>query len=193
MRTTALVLLLAILGCSGSRPDGLATELRGIILQQATRHPQMAPEDLYKLLHQAAMGSEHAMADSAGVRGWMANELATMGEGTAEPMVDTIAPGGRVVRVHLRPWVAAGRSTDSLVHAFIATARAVPQDTLMLARALAVADSLVAEGKLPFTVEPWRALVTSARAGGYQAIHHSPVYEAAYHPAYRVLAGGLVP
>jgi len=193
MRQTALVRLLAIMGCTGPRPDGIATELRGIILGQVARHPQMAPEDLFKLLHQAAMGSEHAMADSAGVRAWMVSELATMGEGTAEPMVDTIAPGGRVVRVHLRPWVAAGRSTDSLLRAFVATARAVPQDTLMLVRYLAVADSMVAEGKLPFTVEPWRALVATARTGGFQALHHSPAYEAAYHPAYRVVAGGLVP
>lgn len=193
MRPTILALLLVLLGCAGSRPDGVATELRGIILAQATRHPHMAPEDLYKLLHQAAMGSEHAMTDSAGVRAWMVNELATMGEGTAEPMVDTIAPGGRVLRVHLRPWVAAGRSTDSLLRAFIATARAVPRDTLMLARYLAVADGLAAEGKLPFMVGPWRALVTAERVGGYQAIHHSAAYEAAYHPAYRVVAGGLVP
>ena len=193
MQKTMLVLLLAILACTRSRPDGIASELHDIILQQAARHPQMAPEDLYKLLHQAAMGSEHAMTDSAGIRAWMANELATMGKGTAEPMVDTIAPEGRVVRVHLRPWVAAGRSTDSLLHAFIATGRAVPRDTLMLARYLAAADSMVAEGKLPFLVGPWRALVREARAGGYQAIHHSPAYEAAYHPAYRVVAGGLVP
>ncbi len=95
--------------------------------------------------------------------------------------------------MHLRPWVAAGRSTDSLLHAFIATARAVPRDTLLLARYLAVADSMVAEGKLPFLVGPSRALVREARAGGYQATHHSPAYEAAYHPAYRVVAGGLVP
>ena len=193
MRKTASALLLVLLGCTGPRPDGIATELRGILALQAARHPQMAPEDLYKLLHQAAMGSEHAMTDSAGVRAWMTNELATMGEGTAEPMVDTIAPGGRVVRVHLRPWVAAGRSTDSLLYAFIATARAVPQDTPMLARYLAVADSMVAEGKLPFPVKPWRALVAAQRAGGYPAIHHSEAYESAYHPAYRVVAGGLVP
>ena len=58
---------------------------------------------------------------------------------------------------------------------------------------VAVADSMVAEGKLPFLVGPSRALVREARAGGYQATHHSPAYEAAYHPAYRVVAGGLVP
>jgi hypothetical protein len=193
MRITSLAFCLLVLGCVASRPDGVATELRGIIGEQAARHPRMGPEDLYKLLHQAAMGSEHAMTDSAGIRGWMENELRTMGEGTAEPMVDTIAPGGRVVRVHLRPWVAAGRSTDSLLHAFIATARVVPQDTLTLARFLRVADSMVIEGKLPFAVDPWRALVAEARADGFAARHHSAGYETAYHPAYRVVAGSLVP
>jgi hypothetical protein len=150
MRIMTLVCCAALIGCIEGRPDGVATELRGIITEQVSRHPQMGPEDLYKLLHQAAMGSEHAMTDSAGVRAWMVDELKSMGEGTAEPMVDTIAPGGRVVRVHLRPWVAAGRSTDSLLQAFITTARVVPQDTLTLARFLRVADSMVVEGKLPF-------------------------------------------
>lgn len=189
----ALGLVLLIMGCPAPRPDGVATELRRILLQQVARHPRMAPEDLYKLLYQAAMGSEHAVMDSAGVRAWMTDELATMGEGAAEPMVDTIAPGGRVVRVHLRPWVAAGRSTDSLLHAFIATARSMPQDTLMLLRYLAVADSMVDEGEFPFTAGPWRAQEASARAGGYRAIRHSAAYKAAYRPAYRVVVGGLVP
>jgi len=53
--------------------------------------------------------------------------------------------------------------------------------------------SIVAEGKLAFPIERWRALVDSARAGGFKAGDHSAGYEAAYRPAYRVVAGGLVP
>jgi hypothetical protein len=52
---------------------------------------------------------------------------------------------------------------------------------------------MAVEGKLPFGVDPWRALVAEARVGGFQAGHHSREYEAAYHPAYRVVAGSLVP
>ncbi|HET7041456.1 MAG TPA: hypothetical protein VFI13_05540, partial [Gemmatimonadales bacterium] len=121
MRSHLVILLAALGACAASpRPDEGAA-LRAIVTAQLARHPQMGPEDLYKLLHQGAMGSEHAMHDTAGARRWMVNELATMGEGPPEPLVDTIAPGGAIVRVELRPWVATGRSTDSLLAAFIAT------------------------------------------------------------------------
>ena len=153
----------------------------------------MGPDDLYKLLHQAAMGSEHAMHDTAGVRAWMVNELATMGQGPAEPLVDTIAPGGAIVRVNLRPWVAARRSTDSLLGAFIATATAYPPDTARLARYLAAAEPVIAAGKASFGPGAWHALVAAERSAGFPAGEHSAGYVTAYRPAYRVVAGPLVP
>ena len=153
----------------------------------------MGPDDLYKLLHQAAMGSEHAMHDTAGVRAWMVNELATMGQGPAEPLVDTIAPGGAIVRVNLRPWVAARRSTDSLLGAFIATATAYPPDTARLARYLAAVEPVIAAGKASFGPGAWHALVAAKRSAGFPAGEHSAGYVTAYRPAYRVVAGPLVP
>lgn len=177
-------------------PSPLAREraaVTAIIEAQVAHHPRMAPDDLYKLLHQAAMGSEHAMHDTAGVRAWMVNELATMGDGPSEPMLDTIAPGGAIVRVNLRPWVASGRSADSLLAAFMATATAYPPDTGRLVRYLAVADAMVAAGRAPFSVDAWRELVRRKRQEGYPAGEHSPSYTDAYRPAYRVVAGPLVP
>lgn len=153
----------------------------------------MGAADLYKLLHTATMGSEHAMTDTAGIRAWMTNEVATMGEGPAEQLVDTIAPNGAVVRVNLRPWVAAGRSTDSLLYAFMKTAAVFPADTAYLSRYLATAESLAVEGKTPFGLTEWRDLILVEQSRGYPAIHHSDQYVAAYRPAYRVVAGPLVP
>jgi len=164
-----------------------------IVEDQIRRHPDLGPDDLYKLLHQAAMGSEHAMTDTAGVRPWMTRELATMGEGKEEPMIDTIAPGGAVVRVHLRPWVAAGRAPDSLVAAFMKTASTFAPDTARLARYLAAGWRAVERSARRFTAERWSTFADSLRKAGYPAIHHSEPYERAYHPAYRVVAGSLVP
>jgi len=44
---------------------------------------------------------------------------------------------------------------------------------------------------------PWAAdsvnrMFGEARAAGYPAVHHSDAFEAAYHPAYRVVAVPLV-
>lgn len=184
--------LLCVAGCGGGTGvdrDAIAPLIHDEIL----RHPALRPEDLYKLLHQAAMGSEHAMNDTAEARRWMTNELASLGAGAGERMIDTIAPGGAIVRINLRPWVAAHRSTDSLLTAFIRTARTVAPDTMRLSHYLAVADSLVAAGGLPFEAPAWRTLVEKERSAGFPAGDHSPEYEAAYHPAYRVVAGPLIP
>ncbi len=199
MRSPSLFLLCSLLLVPSCRPgttaavDPEADALRRILLAQAARHPLMRPTDVYKLLHQAAMGSAHAIDDTVGARLWMEREVGVMGEGPPEPMIDTIAPDGSVVLVHLRPWVAAGRPTEPLLAAFIASAAAIPQDTVRLVRYLAVADSLADQGRLPFGAAPWRDLVTGLRRGGYPAVHHSPEYEAAYRPAYRVVKGSLVP
>lgn len=187
------VAIMGLAACDGPRPAPEILLVQRITETQLRRHPEMGVEDLYKLLHQAAMGSEHAMTDTAGVKAWMSNELATMGEGKEEPMIDTIAPGGAVVRVHLRPWVAAGRSPDSLVAAFMRTASTFPADTARLTRYLTAAGRAVQELPARFTIGSWSQFTDSLRKAGYPAIHHSPGYEQAYHPAYRVVAGPLVP
>ena len=133
------------------------------------------------------------MTDTAGVRAWMTNELATMGEGKDEPMIDTIAPGGAVVRVHLRPWIAAGRSPDSLLAAFMKTATTFVPDTARLTRYLAAGTWAVDGSPTRFGSGRWYTFTDSLRKAGYPAIHHSDAYEQAYHPAYRVVAGSLVP
>src|SRR6478609_7243711 len=116
----ATLLLLPLLsGCLSRGEPAEMVALRRIISAQVVRHPLMEPQDLYKLLHQAAMGSAHAVEDTAGVRLWLERELTTMGEGPVDPLIDTIAPDGSVVLVNLRPWVAAGRSTDSLLASFV--------------------------------------------------------------------------
>lgn len=189
------VALLATLlsGCAAKSETPETTTLRRIISAQAARHPRMEPQDLYKLLHQAAMGSAHAIDDTVGVRLWMERELTTMGDRPIDPIVDTISPDANVVLVNLRPWVAAGRSTDSLLIAFIRSASSIQQDTAKLARYLAVADAMAGEGALPFGAAAWRDLVAGQRRNGFPAVHHSASYEMAYHPAYRVVQGSLVP
>ena len=187
-----LALLLSA-GCTSPPPPVETVNLRRIISAQVGRHPQMEPQDLYKLLHQAAMGSAHAIGDTAGVRMWMERELTTMGDRPIDPLVDTIAPDGSVVLVHLRPWVAQGRSTDSLLAAFVRSASAIPRDTAKLERYLEIAGSMAREGELPFGRLTWHDLVEGQRRGGYPAVHHSTAYEMTYRPAYRVVQTALVP
>ena len=93
-----------------------------ILREHFARYPSMQIQDVYKLIHQAALGSEHAISRSESARKWMERELAEMGEGSDEPAVDPISEDGQIVRVHLGPFVAQGGNPETLLDAFIRTA-----------------------------------------------------------------------
>lgn len=154
-----------------------------ILRAHQARYPAMQAEDIYKLLHQGCMGSEHAVGDREGVVRWMTRELADMGAGPADPLIDPIAPEGRIVRVHLRPFVAAGFDINALLDAFVQTANTFRGDLKALAAGLHDASTLCDAG----------ALFTTLAAQGYPAIHHSLAYEQMHKPAYRVVAREFLP
>src|SRR5262249_47815609 len=60
------------------------------------RYPRMELADVYKLLHQAAMGSGHAIEDPAEARAKLEEELTHLGEGPDDPVADPISPDGKV-------------------------------------------------------------------------------------------------
>jgi len=99
-----------------------------LIRSHLARYPAMQPADAYKLLHQATLGSEHAMPSRAMAEQWLAREIAALPPGPAEPTVDTLGMGGRFARIHLRPFLTAGGSPDSLLTAFVRTAQEAARD-----------------------------------------------------------------
>jgi hypothetical protein len=156
------------------------------------RYPHLGVEDAYKLLHQGVFGSEHAVPDLASARAMLDEEVQALvdAETGGEPLVTAIAPAGRIVRIHLRPYLAAGGDTEALLLAFIETAETVRGGREELVCAAAVVERLVggrwAEGA-------WDSFLERMLAAGLPMVHHSEPFEAAYRPAYRVVAGDLVP
>ena len=51
---------------------------------------------------------------------------------------------------------------------------------------------MTASGTTGWTADSVDRLLAEARAAGYPAMHHSDAFEAAYHPAYRVVSVTLV-
>jgi hypothetical protein len=166
--------------------------LRRILRDQIGRYPQMQPVDLYKLLHQASLGSEHAVPGESGVRAWLERELAGLGEGPEEPEIDVIAPGGEIVRVHLRPYLAAGGDPERLLEAFARTAREFVGSKERLRRWGEAAERIAQERLLPFAADELGRLLRDREEEGFPAAHHSRLYQALYRPAYRVVAAAFL-
>ena len=68
-----------------------------------------------------------------------------------------------------------------------ATANAVRGDSARFAKKLQLLEALARDGALPFDAAALAAYLVPYRAAGCPAVHHSEVFRAAYHPAYRVV------
>lgn len=176
-------------------PDGWARLLEAHV----RRYPRIEIADAYKLLHQATLGSEHAVTSREAAAQWLAEELSDLGVGPEEPLVDPLgagpqgaaADGTDIVRIHLRPFTARGGSVERLADAFFETASIGEGDPAGLECALDVLVAPLPGGAWPWDPASAAAYVAERRAEGFPAVHHSDAYREAYRPAYRVVAAGL--
>jgi len=157
------------------------------------RYPRMELVDVYKLLHQAAMGPGHAIDDSADARDGLEAEVAKIGKGPDDPIADPISPDGKLARIHLRPYLAAGHSASVLADAFVQTGHSYPAAPERLEKFCACLTDLAASGGIPFLPDEVERYVQAIAGQAYPVVHHSGAYRAAYHPAYRVVALDLLP
>lgn len=161
--------------------------------QHLQRYPDMALADIYKLLHQAAMGPGHAIRDEAQARAALDEECARLQAGPSDPPRDPIAPDGRLGRVHLRPYLAEGGDIAALADALLRTARELSPDAGRLTKFCACLGDLAEAGGIPFARRDVEDFIGDIASRGYPILHHSPRYREAYRPAYRVVALDFLP
>ncbi len=152
------------------------------------RYPRMQLEDIYKLLHQAAMGPEHAMHDAPAALDRLRAEAQSLGEGPADQIIDPISPDSRLARVHLRAFLAQGGSIDDLAAAFVKTATTWEPARGKLEKFCGCLGDLAQAEGIPFARAEVEAFFADLAARGYPAIRHSQAYRDLYRPAYRVVA-----
>ena len=177
----------AVAPAPAATPEALAAYAR----QALAAEPSATVEDVYKWLFQAARGGEHAAPSEDAARAWLEREWAGLGPPLpGEPLVVPLRPDGAVVRLNLRPFKAAGGDPEALLRAFLASARSFRADAgLFVGAWRAFGRALPREGEAGTEAEAFARLDREAERAGWPARHHSGGYEAARHPAYRVLTG----
>ncbi len=168
-------------------PEATEERLHCILMDQIARYPQMEIQDLYKLIFQAVMGSEHAIRNLDAAHSWLERELENLPDGLDEPAIDVISPEGNIVRVNLRPFIQSGEDPVSLLDAFVRTANEYRGSTERLRAYWSFAVRLAEGGELPFKQTNMTAFFKLVEEEGFPAVHHSNRYENAYRPAYRVI------
>jgi hypothetical protein len=162
--------------------------IKHILKNQFIRYPALQIQDLYKLLHQAALGSEHAVPDEESAWNRLNRELAEMGDGPLEPLVDPISADGGIVRIHMRPYLAAGHDPELLLAAFIRTAKEYHGEYHLLEQFWQEAVHMAY-----FSAVLMDEFIHSMKTQNHPAIHHSSEYHRIYRPSYRVVASAFCP
>ena len=171
----------------------LPSDLQRILIAHPNRYPKWSIVDLYKLIYQAAMGAEHAAFDEAGARQWLLEEIRYLDSGPEEPLIDIISPDGMMVRVNLHPFVRAGKNVEQLLDAFLHTAREFHRSAQRLETYVRAAVQEAKEGVFPFSADELATYMGQMKENGFPAAHQSPVFEAEYRRAYRVVARDFLP
>jgi hypothetical protein len=169
----------------GTRRTDRAAEL---VRRHVARYPGARPQDVYKLLYQACMGPEHAMADAGTMMERLAAEWRSLDANPGEELHDDLGVHFPVYRINLRAAKARKVGPEEIVDSFVELGRMFPKDPELLVAAWAGASSAIRGGGLRVPgaseVDDVDGLV---KANGYPAVHHSQTYRERYRPAYRLV------
>ncbi len=160
-----------------------------LVQTHVQRYPELDIADVYKLLHQGVFGPGHSIPNRKAAREWLEQEAKGQMPG-AGLLVESVHPEHEIVRLHLRPYLAANGDLGGLLEAYIKSGEAVQGSPSLMATWWETFGQMVAPGGALAGRFEARAvgLVGRTRASEHwAACHHSPVYNAHYKPVYRVL------
>ena len=163
------------------------TTIEDLIKNQFKLYPKMEARDLYKFLHQAAMGSEHAVKDTNAVKAWMTKEVAELDTTIPNELIEQLSPDGTLVRVNLRPYLKTGDKPEELLKAFVSTANDFSGSKETLSGYISATKKMIARKEISVDENIFSSLTNELEKSGFPAIHHSLTYEKLYKPAYRVI------
>jgi hypothetical protein len=163
-----------------------------IVYTQIERYPQMQIEDLYKLVHQAALGNIHLGVDTSTIRNYLLNEMEKIEASEKGELVEDISQDG-LVRVNLRPFKAKNGNPGKLLEAMVKTAQTFQPDKEKIIQYWKVIVNMAEENSIPFNKSQLESFFKKMQAADFPAIHHSEEYSEMYRPAYRVILKAYLP
>lgn len=155
--------------------------------QHIARYPNLELIDLYKLLHQSALGASHASGADDILEKEFNLEWDNLTGVHVEPAIDPISPDGKIARIHLRSYLSQDYSKDDLLMAFIRTANAHNGSQEKLKKFCNCLRDLSKAKQLPFNPEDTEAFLNDVENKDYPTLRHSSIFKKEYEPSYRIV------
>jgi hypothetical protein len=163
------------------------------LLEEYRLHPILRLEDMYKFIHQSAMGPAHWGMDSVMVMQYLSAETKNLVPDKRVSSLQYLTPDSTLVRVHLHPYLFQNGDINSLGTAFLATAKSFQPDTARMKIYIDWFLELVLMDRIKFDMKRCLAFFDKMKTSHYPAIDHSQRYTKMYAPAYRVVLKKYIP
>jgi hypothetical protein len=167
--------------------------LLSLITSHRKIHPSARARDIYKMLHQGAMGPHHLVeqVDAARSRLWQEYERIDVRE-REEPFTEPVSIDGSVVRINLRPFKQRSGKLKALFECLLVSAQSISPDETSLRAFWEGFKALNRQQGLGFDPHEIEILDELIAKEGFIAISHSTEYRKYEHPSYRVLLDRIV-
>ena len=163
-------------------------EIYRLLVSHTTRYPQMEIQDIYKLLYQGSMGSEHIVNSFEEFERDLIEEWDAVEANEDIPVWENIRPDGQLVRFYLAPHKARGGEIASLATLCFWSSSLFHGNTEDLKSGWDTIVKTCREKKFcNSTEEEIEEFDHWLRKYNFPPIHHTEAYRKSYNPAYRLL------
>ena len=157
-------------------------------------YPLMEPRDVYKLLYQGVMGSEHLLASQLEFIRYLRSEFEPLKTDPGQILFEPIRTDGKLFRVNLRSYKSRWLGLDSLFSPLIETAQLITGTQGELRMVWQDFIQLCTNGQfVNFKLDTLQQFSCWLEQIEFSAVHHSEVYEHNYQPAYRLISARFIP
>ncbi len=147
-------------------------------------YPKLQIQDVFKFLHQSALGCEHIVSSLEKATQYIKEEYCR-GITEKEFLIEKL--DGDYSRVHLS-CIDYGVSAEVLGEMLFLSSKKEIDGKSKLKEKLRIAEKMITESELPFNIDEFRNAAQKWEQEGFPAIHHSEIFREAYKPAYRVVS-----
>jgi hypothetical protein len=168
--------------------------LQELLEQHLKWYPLMELSDVYKLLYQGIMGSEHLVSSPVEFSQHLELEIAALIPDTFERLVEPVRPDLSLLRINLRPYKMRYPDTDLLIELLVETTL-VQFDTIEDLHSAWVDFTKYCERGVitRFELDQVHQFTTWLSVSDFPTVHHSAAYHREYKPAYRLIASKFLP
>lgn len=170
------------------------SEVFKLLVTHANRYPMMGVQDIYKLLYQGAMGSEHFQDSFVDFEDDLIAEWKDAALDDTIPVWENIRPDGQIVRFYLAPYKAREGQIGQLLALSYWTTTLYEGNLENLKSSWETFEKLCRDRKwLKFPIEEVEEFGRWLRRSQFPPVHHTELYRQTYQPSYRLLLREFLP